>query len=91
MDLDQKLDKIIDLLVAQNNLLTSIMISLRPSVNMPQQGFPTPNDNFNPHLTKTNNIRAEIEKKIQEARMEAQAKFAQIQASVPDMEDKLKG
>lgn len=83
--MEDKLDKIIDLLVAQNNLLTSIMMSLRtPNANSVPT-TPWPNTN-NPSGT---NIRDEVERRIAQARAEAQSKLNQVQA-LPDFKGLLK-
>lgn len=81
MTTDNKLDKIIDLLIAQNNLLTSIMLSLRQ---------PAPMATVNTPISTSNNIRAEIEQKIEAARREAQSRINQIQTAIPELNSTLK-
>lgn len=86
MEVNDKLDKIIDLLVSQNNLLTSIMVSLRT-----QQ--PNVSDSHmvrGPAGMHGNDIRPEIEKRIEAARREAQAKISQMQAAMPEANSLLK-
>lgn len=82
MTTDDKLDKIIDLLVSQNNLLTSIMISLQSQTKSEYKANAAP--------PQINNIRAEIESKIEAARREAHTRLNQIQASVPEINTLLK-
>jgi hypothetical protein len=83
--MEDKLDKIIDLLVAQNNLLTSIMISLKSSSVASPAAPSWPNVPNNPGV----NIRDEIERKIAQARAEAQSKLNQVQ-TMPEIKGLMK-
>lgn len=83
--MEDKLDKIIDLLVAQNNLLTSIMMSLRASnaASPPSPAWPSA-----PNVSGAS-IRDEIERKIAQARAEAQSKLNQVQ-TMPEFKGLIK-
>jgi hypothetical protein len=83
--MEDKLDKIIDLLVAQNNLLTSIMISLKSSGVASSAAPSWPNVPNNTGI----NIRDEIERKIAQARAEAQSKLNQVQ-TMPEIKSLMK-
>lgn len=71
MENDAKLDKIIELLAAQNKLLSSMLISLKTS---------------SPASTKPKlDIRDEVMRKIEEAKRDATSKVFKIQNDLPEM------